>query len=310
MTTRATPAAAAAVTTVCVPRTLSADRSATGVSSDQSTARCTTASAPGQPLRQHGVAHVADAPGDLARAGRSSRRTSMATTLPIAGSALRRASSARPMTPAAPVTTTVAPLRRLRGLRGDCTGTTGAAVPTSPAVAGSVTASVAASTAGAGLVRLRAGFAAGFAAGFGAGVRRAFGAGSATTARLGGARVRSRGRRAHRGLGHSCGRSGGPTPRPALVRRRRTAGGLVGRHARAPVVTVDDMTPFMAAILPQQHAPGGTPMSGNVPFGFTPDEPDDENKPASGPGGTPFGFDPAVDGHDADRRCPASSSAR
>ena len=34
-------------------------------------------------------------------------------------------------------------------------------------------------------------------------------------------------------------------------------------------------------------------MSGNVPFGFTPDEPDDENKPASGPGGTPFGFDPA-----------------
>ena len=35
------------------------------------------------------------------------------------------------------------PLRRLRGLRGDCTGTTGAAVPPSPALAVSVTASVA-----------------------------------------------------------------------------------------------------------------------------------------------------------------------
>jgi putative hydrolase len=34
-------------------------------------------------------------------------------------------------------------------------------------------------------------------------------------------------------------------------------------------------------------------MSGNVPFGFSPDEPDDENKPVGGPGGMPFGFDPS-----------------
>ncbi len=265
MTTRATPAAAAAVTTVCVPRTLSADRSATGVSSDQSTARCTTASAPGHPLREHGVAHVADAPGDLARAGRL-----VAAHVDGDDLADRRArrsgarSSARPMTPAAPVTTTVAPLRRLRGLRGDCTGTTGAAVPTSPAVAGSATRSGRGGRRRPGPSRLRGG------------LRRRLRGGRTPCLRrrgrrdrgLGGARVRSRGRRAHRGLGHrgraqrrSDASVGARSPQAYRWRPRRSsrarARGYRGRH-----------DPVHGSHPAAADAPGGTPDERQRPVRF------------------------------------------